>query len=244
MNNTLTNGFKLLELLATSNSERSVTELAAEMERPASHICRLLKTLVATGYVEQNPATRKYWVSLRLLTLSHVRLASLDFRRIGHPFAVQLANELSAHTYLSQPLRGLSIVVDVAWPCGSNLDVGLVIGQIHSIRLTACGKLCAAYASAGERADLLAMMESQGQVFDRAAWLAELDLIRNKGLSVRQELGILALAAPVLSAGGDFCGALGLFCPPEVTTVTPELEAALRRAAGAISFALGYPLSQ
>ena len=64
MNNTLYNGFKLLDFLAVSAELVSVKELAEHFQLPNSHICRLLKTLVETGYVEQDPATRKYRISL------------------------------------------------------------------------------------------------------------------------------------------------------------------------------------
>jgi len=242
VNNTLTNGFKLLELLAASNAERSVTELTEEMGRPASHVCRLLKTLVATGYVEQNPATRKYWVSMRLLTLAHVRLANLDFRRIGHPFALRLADDLNAAVYLSQPSRGLSIMVDVANPRDVTLDAGLVVGQIHSIRHSASGKLCAAYADLKERKSLIEMLEEEGQPFKKSAWLAELKAIRRVGIAVRRQADLLALAVPVFQAGGIFCGALGVYFATK-TKLTPAIETAARQAAGGISFALGYPIS-
>ena len=46
MNNTLQNGFRLLEMLADNGGEMSVTELAAQASLPPSHVCRLLKTLV------------------------------------------------------------------------------------------------------------------------------------------------------------------------------------------------------
>jgi len=242
VNNTLTNGFKLLELLAASNAERSVTELTEEMGRPASHVCRLLKTLVDIGYVEQNLTTRKYWVSLRLLTLAHVRLARLDFRRIGHPYALRLADELQAQVYLSQPLRGLSIMVDVANPRDSTLDAGLVIGQIHSIRHSASGKLCAAYADQAERKSLLEMMREEGRPFKKSVWLAELRAIRKAGIAIRRKPDLLALAVPVFQAEGIFCGALGIYFASK-TRLTPAIEAAARQAAGGISFALGYPLS-
>ena len=243
MNNTLQNGFKLLELLAAIGREVSVTELSAQASLPPSHVCRLLKTLLKTGYVEQSAETRRYRVSLKLLNLAHARLVNLDFRRVGHPYAMQLAETLQAHAFLSQPLQGRSIIVDVAYPRGVMDDAGVVVGQIHSVCHSACGKICAAYATDAERARLFDELEAAGTPEPREARLAEFARIRESGLAVRDEAGVLAIAAPLFQAGGRFCGALGALLPTGAV-LDERTGQEIRRLAAALSFGLGYPLSQ
>ena len=243
MNNTLHNGFKLLELLAAIGREVSVTELSAQASLPPSHVCRLLKTLLQTGYVEQSAETRRYRVSLKLLNLAHARLVNLDFRRIGHPYAMQLAETLQSHAFLSQPLQGRSIIVDVAYPRGVVDDAGVVVGQIHSVCHSACGKICAAYATDEERARLFDELEAAGTPEPREARLAEFARIRESGLAVRDEAGVLAIAAPLFQAGGSFCGALGALLPTGAV-LDERTGQEIRRIAAAVSFGLGYPLSQ
>ena len=243
MNNTLHNGFKLLELLAAIGREVSVTELSVQAGLPPSHVCRLLKTLLQTGYVEQSAETRRYRVSLKLLNLAHARLVNLDFRRIGHPYAMQLAESLQAHAFLSQPLQGRSIIVDVAYPRGAVADAGVVVGQIHSVCHSACGKVCAAYATDEERARLFDELEAAGAPEPREARLAEFARIRESGLAVRDEAGVLAIAAPLFQAGGRFCGALGALLPTGAKLAEGNMQE-IRRLATALSFGLGYPLSQ
>lgn len=243
MNNTLQNGFRLLELLAASGKDASVSEIAGETGLSTSNVCRLLKTLTQTGYVEQSPDTRRYRVSLKILNLSHARLASLDFRRIGHPFAAKLARALRAHTYLSQPLRGRSLIVDVAYPGDAQFDAGIVVGQIHSIRHSACGKICAAFAGEEERVELYRDIARDEPEVKRAAWLAECGSIRRERFAVREEPGVLALAAPLFRAGGVFCGALGVLMP-QGATLTPAVRREVCGTAEAISFALGQPFAE
>jgi IclR family transcriptional regulator, KDG regulon repressor len=243
LNNTLQNGFKLLELLAASGRDYSVTDLSAQAGFPPSHVCRLLKTLLQTGYVEQSDETRRYRISLKILNLSHARLVNLDFRRIGHPFAVQLADTLQAHAYLSQPLRGRSIIVDVAYPCGAVADAGVVVGQIHPVCHSACGKICAAFATDEERGRLFDELEQTGAPEPREPWLAEFARIRTSRLAIRDEAGVLALAAPLFRAGGCFCGALGAQLPPGARP-DQTIEREIRRIADALSFGLGYPVSR
>ena len=182
VNNTLQNGFRLLEMLAASGKEASVTEVAEETGISMSNVCRLLKTLAQTGYVEQNPESRRYRVSLKILNLAHARLASLDFRRIGHPFAARLTQSLGGHAYLSQPLQGRSLIVDVAYPNGAHSDAGIVLGQFHSIRHSACGKICAAFASDEERDRLYLEVAGTEPEINREAWLNDCRQIKKNVL--------------------------------------------------------------
>jgi DNA-binding IclR family transcriptional regulator len=242
MNNTLENGFRVLEMVAQKSGAVSVTELAAESGLPPSHVCRLLKTLVQTGYMEQMPGTRKYRVSLRILSLARARLEHLDLRGAGHPFVARIAEELRAQAYLSAPARGRSIIVDVVWPPSVSGDTGVVIGQVHSVFHSACGKVCAAFASEAEIEALHASLSPGERRESLKVWRAEFARIRTARLAVRQEVEILAVAAPLFRAGAVFCGALGVMLP-EGSVLTPEIERSVRRTAGALSFALGYPFA-
>lgn len=229
-------------MLAESGGTFSVTELSNATGLPPSHVCRLLKTMVRTGYIEQLPENRKYRVSLKLLHLSQARLMKLDLRRIGHPFVAQLSHDLKAPVFLSAPCQGRSLIVDVVWPIEARDDPVLVVGQIHSVRHSACGKVCAAFTAAAERQSLDA--EERAALGDLlfADWLRELARIRETRLAVRQEQGLLAVAAPLFRAGGLFTGAIGSFFPG-VEKLADEVEQAVRRTATALSFALGQPFA-
>lgn len=242
MNNTLANGFKLLEMLSEDGGAYSVKELSGLAGLPPSHICRLLKTLVQTGYLEQLPESRKYRVSLKLLHLSQARLKKLDLRRIGHPFVAQLGSELKSPVFLSAPCQGRSIIVDVVWPQEAADDPVLVVGQVHSICHSACGKICAAFAPAEEEAlvDSALSAENPGSSLD--PWKEEFKRIRETRFAIRREEGVLAVAAPLFRAGSLFTGAIGVYFQGEAV-LTPEIEQVVRRTATAISFSLGQPFS-
>ncbi|WP_218570904.1 IclR family transcriptional regulator C-terminal domain-containing protein, partial [Pseudomonas sp. Kh14] len=85
----------------------------------------------------------------------------------------------------------------------------------HSVFHSACGKICAAYATDEERARIFDELAAEGSPEPRKTRLAELAQIREKGLAIRDEDGILAIAAPLFQAGGRFCGALGAFLKRE-----------------------------
>jgi DNA-binding IclR family transcriptional regulator len=232
----------LLEMLAQRGNELSVKDLSVQAELPPSHVCRLLKTLVATGYLEQGPETRKYRVSLKILTLSQARLRHLDLRRAGHPFVAQLGEDLQAPVFLSAPCQGRSIIVDVVWPRGAAGDPVMVVGQVHSVCHSACGKVCAAFATPEELARIGADLASADPPESLDGRQGEFRLIRETRFAVRDEQGILAVAAPLFRAGGLFTGAIGVMLPAGMALAS-EVEQAVRRTATAISFALGQPFA-
>jgi len=242
LNNTLANGFMLLERLAQDGCERSVKELSEQTGLPPSHVCRLLKTLVETGYLEQDPASRKYRVSLKLLSLSQARLRNLDLRRVGHPFLARLGNELNANVFLSAPFRGRSIIIDVVWPMDVAGDPSIVVGTVHSVCHSACGKVCAAFLEPVDRDLLEQILAEETPPESLKAWSPEFCRIREAGLAVRKEQGIFAVAAPVFRAGNRFSGAVGVFFPAPARRMA-AIEPAVRQCANAISFALGQPYS-
>ena len=131
MNNTLANGFRVLEHLAATAEPHSVKDLAAALNLPNSHACRLLKTLVETGYVEQDSKSRRYVISLRTLCLSNACLSRLAIRNRVRPFLDKLCREIERTVFLSVPLSWRPLVVDVLYPDGINHDSALAIGSVN-----------------------------------------------------------------------------------------------------------------
>ena len=79
MNNTLKNGFRVLELLSLTGESFSVKDISTTLNIPNSHACRLLKTLKGTGYVEQN-SSRKYKMSMKNKLIK--ACSSFSFKRL------------------------------------------------------------------------------------------------------------------------------------------------------------------
>ncbi len=243
MNNTLQNGFTILEYLAADADECSVKELAEHFSLPPSHVCRLLKTLVETGYVEQTPGSRKYRISLKILALSNARLRKLSLRNVARPYMQKLVAELVAPVFLTANHHGFSLIIGTEYPLGFHGDGGVVIGQLHPVRDSACGKVCVAYAPVKEREVLLAQTTAGKTVDER--FKKELAEIRRQGYSrlVRGK-EIAAVGAPVFNRDGELAGALGAVLPFDARTWKEALwqtySWGIKASAESISFALGY----
>lgn len=223
MNNTLHNGFRVLEYLADSAEAVSVKELAEHFELPGSHICRLLKSLTEIGYVEQLSGSRKYRISLKILNLANARLKKERLWELSRPYLRQLAEKYSAAVFVTRIWCGRSLIIGTDAPplfADSNASM---IGTLHSPTSSACGKVCAAYASEDVRAALLEEIDWQkpGDFQNRRNdFESELIRIRQQGFAVRDLQG--AVGVPLFEGNGQLNGALGVMLPA-VRSRTDEL---------------------
>lgn len=250
MNNTLQNGMNVLEFLSGSTEAHSVKELSDRMKLPKSHICRLLKTLKDVGYVSQSD-DRKYYISVKILTLSNGCLRRMGLRSRIRPFLYKLANELNREIYLQVPHGVQAMVVDVVCPEGVIRDSSIEIGSINPLNYTAGGKICAAYASSK---DLDAYIKEYGlkkmtdkTITDYSQFKAELELIRTEKTSImdsERSPGQAAVASPVFDCNGSLVAVIGAVLPDgkHSDEQWSKFKKSIYETAEASSYALGYAL--
>lgn len=215
MNNTLSNGFRVLEYLAASGGSHSVKELADHFQLPNSHICRLLKTLLDTGFIRQNQ-DRRYAVSVRIVALSNACLSQLDVRNAAHRHLYQLHREIGLRVYLAVPDRGRALIVDVV-SSGEGDELDLNIGRFNAPNYSACGKLCAAWAAPEDQEAVLRQAldaPTPRALSDRAALLTAFAAIREQRYSIadgESAEGVYAVAAPIFYGDGTLAAAVGSY---------------------------------
>lgn len=250
MNNTLQNGFRVLEYLSSTAQEHSVTELTEVFSLPKSHICRLLKTLTTTGYVKQNPATRKYKISLRILCLANACLEHLRVRERAKPYVHKLQETLECPVYLAVPLQGEALLIDVMFPKGRETDPALVIGRLNSPYDSATGKICAAWLSVGEIDELILRLPPVSKtchtLTEPKAIHRELKQVRQAKLATTKSEradGLSAMAAPIFNYEGNLAATIGVTLPYDDNSAKTwqRFEVEVKEAAIGASFAMGNP---
>lgn len=251
MNNTLHNGFRILEYLADTAETVSVKEMAEHFQLPNSHICRLLKSLTEIGYVEQLPGNRKYRISLKILNLANARLKKERLLELARPYLRQLAEKLSAAVFVTRIWCGRSLIIGTDAPPLFADPGAAVIGTLHSPTSSACGKVCAAYASEEIRTALLDEIDWQepGDFQNRREdFEEELRRIRRQGYALRDLPGdVGAVGVPLFESSGRLNGALGVMLPaprPRTTELWHEVIEATLACGKLISFAQGCSLEE
>jgi IclR family transcriptional regulator, KDG regulon repressor len=251
MNNTLKNGFKVLEFLSSTGDSHSVKDIAETMALPNSHACRLLKTLTETGYVEQDSKTKKYSISLQVLSLSNMCLSKNLIRQKVRPFIIRLSGELQVNTYLSIPANHQPMIIDAVYANNSgNADSALTVGSINPVHTSASGKVCAAYHPEEGLQEFLSACpfdkQTANTITSRKEFKKQLEEIKSNKIALTiNERGesVIAAASPVFNSNGQLVGVIGALLPTKDDYTEIEIAKyadAIRATAEAASFALGY----
>ncbi|MEV5895207.1 IclR family transcriptional regulator [Nonomuraea fuscirosea] len=191
----------VLEALAEHGGEAALSEIAARTGLPYGTIHRLLRTLLARGYVRQE-SDRRYALGGGL-----VRLGGIAESMVGvwaQPYLAKMV-ELSGETANLAVLEGDFIVYVAQVPSPRRLRMFAEVGRRVLPHSTAVGKVLLAGRPAAEA---VAVFERTGMprrtpntITDLPAMLAELGAVKARGYAMdlgEEELDVHCLAVPVL----------------------------------------------
>ncbi|OYO11065.1 IclR family transcriptional regulator [Enemella evansiae] len=195
--------FGLLEAIADAGGELTLTDLAEASGLPMPTIHRLLKTLVAGGYVRQQ-ASRRYALGARLIRLG--RQADRQVGVLAQPELRRLVVELGETANLAV-LEGDTAVYLAQSPSAHSMRMFTEVGRRVAVHNTGVGK---AMLAGLDDAAVLSLLHRTGmeQRTPRShatpeALLADLAEIRARGYAIddeEQELGVRCYAMAVPDA--------------------------------------------
>lgn len=231
----------LLELLADAGGEAALSELATTTGLPLPTIHRLMRTLLALGYVRQLPS-RRYALGPRL-----IRLGESAGRQLGadaRPFLAEIASELGESANLAMIDRDMVVYIAQASSAHS-MRMFTEVGRRVFTHCTGVGKAVLAQLDDGAVREIVRRVgmpaATEHSLTDLDALLAELAVIRERGYAIdegEQEIGVRCYAVPV--PGAPTPTALSVSGPNSRVTDTFGEKAvpALQRRAAAIGAAL------
>jgi IclR family acetate operon transcriptional repressor len=195
--------FELLELMADAGGEVALSQLAESSALPLPTIHRIMRTLVAGGYVRQQPS-RRYALGPRL-----IRLGETAGRALGsgaRPYLASLT-EAVGETSNMAVLDGDQVVYVAQVPSPHSMRMFTEVGRRVDAHCTAVGKAVLAELPEDTAISMLsrAGMRSQTEhtITDPQVFRAELTTIRANGYAVddgEQEIGVRCIAVTVPNA--------------------------------------------
>ncbi len=229
----LDRAFQLLELMADAGGEVAISRLAADSGLAVSTIHRLVRTLVARGYVRQLPS-RRYVLGPRLIHLGEC--SSRVLATWAQPHLSRLVDTIGETANMAI-LDSDRVVYVAQVPSRHSMRMFTEVGRRVYLHCTGVGKVLLAQLPPGTARELLVRAgmpaRTDRTVTDPDELLAQLPEIAEQGYALddgEQEAGVRCVAVPV--PGGSAAGAISVSGPAgrlaldTVPRVVPLLQAA------------------
>lgn len=236
--------FQVLEALNTAARPVGLTELAELTGLGRSAVQRITFTLRALGYLRQDPASRAFAVSGRMLEFGHTALQTHRVRELAQPH-LEALNRRCGETVNLMELEGQDIVYVARYPSLHAVSVDLHVGSRLPAYCTAAGR---AILATWPQPEALALLRATRRVAmtshavtDLEGLMARLQQARRAGYALNDQeafVGDISVAAPLFDAQGRCLAAMNIAVPTPRWTlddVIGRLVPQLLRAAAVIN---------
>ncbi|MBI1358426.1 MAG: helix-turn-helix domain-containing protein [Acidobacteria bacterium] len=206
----------VLEMLADARDGMTLPAIAEALEAPKSSVHCILLTLERRGYLVRAEGSRKYSISLQLVSLAGRALRGLAFQEQATPHLYWLSRATNCASHLAVLDQSEAVLIAKVEPPGS-FRLATWVGRRMELHCTALGKVLMA-ALPDEELDMLLNQRSlsrhnQHTITSPRRLREEVDLVRSQGYSEddeEDEIGLRCFAAPVVDASGATSAAISI----------------------------------
>lgn len=239
----------VLEQFHAGTEEIGVTELSKRLKLHKNNVFRLLATLEARGYIEQNRATENYRLGLKCVQLGQAYVSQTGLLLQARPALVDLARAAQESAFVAVR-RGMGVVPLDFVESIKALRVVSFLGTTLPLHCTAAGKIYLAFDSEeGLSVKLPETLDryTDKTIVDRDLLLRQLKEVIDLGYALeRGEFmeDVSSVAVPVRDYKRALVGSLALVGPAHRLTeerVEKEIVPLIQRGGADLSRRLGYP---
>ena len=130
----------VLEQFFGEVDELGVTELSKRLKLHKNNVFRLLATLEARGYIEQNKATENYRLGIKCLHLGRRYIHHMGLVRQARPILADVARKCRESAYVAIVRRDGVVPLEAAEPEDRAVRITPPIGMTLPLHCTAAGK--------------------------------------------------------------------------------------------------------
>ncbi|MFL5802861.1 MAG: IclR family transcriptional regulator, partial [Roseiflexaceae bacterium] len=159
----LERGLDVLECMAAQGIPLTQSQLARALGRGPSELFRTLMTLERRGYIQRDPVSSAYGLTLRLYELSHMHSPFEELVRAAARPMRELADELRESPHLSVVHHGRLLVLAQA-ESSALVRISVAVGGTFPLLHTVSGRLLLAYLEPEQREATLQLVD------EYAAW--------------------------------------------------------------------------
>lgn len=239
--------FTVLNAFNTGRKPLSLTEISRTSGVDKNATQRVLFTLKSLGYLRQDPQTRLYSLSARMLDFGTSFLASNRTREVAGPI-LEAVNARCEETVNLTEREGTEVVYVLRYPSRHVVSVDLSLGSRLPIYCTAPGRAILAHLPVSEALDILMASRLEARTattkIDPQEIMTSLQNVREKGYCLTNQeafVGDISVSSPVFDERDAVAGAINIAVPwPrwQLDRVEAELAPIVVEAARSISLSM------
>lgn len=222
----LDKGLDILETLATKRVPLTQVQIARALDKGASEVFRMLDCLEKRLYIEKDPISGAYRLTLRLFELSHTHSPFQQLVQTAARPMRELADKVSESCHLSVLHRG-ELLVLAQEESPEKVRISIEVGSTFSAVRTVSGRLLLAHLSSQDLPEALALDSHFASLSakDKTAFHRQLIRIRSRSFEAAHSAtneGVFDLAVLVGTRTSSLQAALA------IPSTTPESSKARR----------------
>ena len=178
----LEKGLDILECLADQGTPLTQAQLARALGKGANELYRMLICLEQRRYIQRDPVSGAYRLTLRLFELSHTHSPWEGLMRAARQPMRELAEKAGESCHLSV-LHAGNLLVLAQEESPQQLRISVEVGRAFPLLHTVSGRLLLAYKSGPDVEEILQLdpEASQLNAVRKAALMQRLNTIRTRG---------------------------------------------------------------
>ena len=229
--------------------ELGVTELSKRLKLHKNNVFRILATLQARGYIEQNQATENYRLGIRCLHLGRSYINHMGLVRQARPILAEVARKCRESAFVAIARKDVVVPLEAAEPQDRAVRITLPIGAALPLHCTAVGKAHLAFET--EEQLKLALPEhlhryTDRTIVDRGQLLEQLNAVATAGYSLDSGEfleDVCSIAVPIRDYTRSVVGSLAVAGPAyriPAERIATELAPIVLEAGRELSQRLGF----
>jgi IclR family transcriptional regulator, KDG regulon repressor len=239
----------VLEQFFGDTDELGVTELSKRLKLHKNNVFRLLATLEARGYIEQNKSSENYRLGIKCLYLGRRYIHHMGLVRQARPILTDVAKKCRESAFVAIVRREGVVPLEAAEPEDRAVRIMPPIGETLPLHCTAIGK---AHLAFDQEEQLRSMLPesldryTSQTIVERTTLLAQLDSVVRDGYAVDSGEffeDVASIAVPIRDYTRSVVGSLAIAGPCyriPCDRISTELAPLVLEAGRELSFRLGF----
>lgn len=216
MVNSVQKAFRVLTAFSQTEPRLTLKQIADKLDIDKSTAQRFTHTLLTMGYLDKDPVTKSFGVTVKVLNVAHIYLATNPLIAAAMPYLIHL-NQETGETVNLTVMDGAEVVFVSRVVGRFLLSTGVIIGTRLPVFATATGL---AMMSALDDVTVRRLLKASelrtytpSTVIDPAKILERLKTARAKGYIMSASdyfLNDVSIGAPIVSRTGEVLGGISL----------------------------------